>query len=432
MSLTVLVLLSALTLILIGTAAVIAAAETAFTRVNRSRADALVAAEVEDHPDDDQIDDRVEEFRTFTRRPLTTLATLTFVQVVCQLGAAALSFTIGRELAGRAAGYAGVAVCLVLVFVAVSISRSRALLSPDTTAVGLVPILRLLAPLGVLTGFIVRFARRSAPPVQPDPDVDEQQVLAIVGQAAAIDHEEEELIKRVVAFDDTVVGEIMTPRTDVVTLRSGFAVGDALQVATLHGLSRIPVTGTDSDIDDIIGAVHVKDLIGAHLDGKTKSDIDLWLRNAPAVPETQRIANLLADLQRGDLHLALVVDEHGGVAGVVTLEDILEEIVGEIEDEHDQPEPVFDVLDDRTIHADGRTEIPRVEEVLGVSLPPGDYRTVAGFVFSHLGRVPEVGDQLSVDEVDLEFEVVRMHGRRIADLHLRRSAPFAVPLPVDE
>ena len=431
MSATILVLLAVAALVLIGAAAVIAAAETAFTRVNRSRADALVAAEAEDHADDDDADDRVEELQVFSRSPMTMLSSLTFVQLSCQFGAAALSFAIGRELAGRAAGYFGVGICLIVLFSAVGLSRSRALLAPDATAVGLVPILKAVAPLGAVTGLIARLADRSSSAPLPDPDVDEQQVLAIVGQTSGIDHEEEELIKRVVAFDDTLVVNIMTPRTDLVTLRSGFAVGDALEVATLHGLSRIPVTGTNSDIDDIIGAVHVKDLIGAHLDGKTASDIDIWLREAPVVPETQRIANLLGGLQTGDLHMAIVVDEHGGVAGVVTLEDILEEIVGEIEDEFDRPDPLVEVIDERTVRADGRAEIGRIEEALGVSLPPGDYRTVAGCVLSGLGRVPVVGEVLRFDELDLEFEVMRMHGRRIADLHLRRSAPFAVPLPAD-
>jgi len=357
------------------------------------------------------------------------LTSLTVVQLSLQFAAAALMFTIGREIGGRAGGYIAVAICLFVLLSAVGLSRSRALLAPDATAVGLVPILKAVAPLGVFTGVIVRAARRSSSAIVPDPDVDEQQVLAIVGQTAAIDHDEEELIKRVVAFDDTLVVDIMTPRTDVITLRSGFAVGDALEVATLHGLSRIPVTGPDSAIDDIIGAVHVKDLIGAHLDGKTTHDIDIWLRDAPVVPETQRIANLLVGLQTGDLHMAIVVDEHGGVAGVVTLEDILEEIVGEIEDEFDRAEPLVEVVDERTVRADGRAEIGRIEEALGVTLPPGDYRTLGGCVFSGLGRVPLVGDVLVLDELDLEFEVMRMHGRRIADLHLRRSAPFAVSLP---
>ncbi len=429
MSITIIVLLGIATVLLVATAAIVAAAETAFTRVNRSRADALVAADAEDHADDDDGDERVEQLQGFSRRPLTMLASLTFVQVTSQVAAVALSFTIGRELAGRAAGYIAVAICLAVLFIAVAFSRSRALLTPDAAAVGLVPILNAVAPLGVFTSAIARIARGKSEPVMPDPDVDEQQVLALVGQTATIDHVEEVLIKRVVAFDDTLVGDIMTPRTDVITLRSGFAVGDALEVATLHGLSRIPVTGLDSDIDGIIGAVHVKDLIGAHLDGRTGHDIDIWLRHAPVVPETQRIANLLVDLQTGDLHMAIVVDEHGGVAGVVTLEDILEEIVGEIEDEFDRPDPLVEVIDERTVRADGRAEIARVEEALGVTLPPGDYRTVAGCVFNGLGRVPMVGDVLKLDEFDIELEVVRMHGRRVAELHLRRSVPFAVPLP---
>gem|GEM_PF-111701 len=377
----------------------------------------------------DDPDERVEELQGFSRRPLTMLASLTLVQVLCQVTAAAVSFTVGRELGGRVGGYTAAGVCLAVMFFAVATSRSRALLAPDTTAVGLVPILRAVTPLAFLTGFVVRLARLSSPEIEPDPDVDEQQVLAIVGQAAAIDHEEEELIKRVVAFDDKVVGDIMTPRTDVITLRSGFAVDDALQVATLHGLSRIPVTGVDSDIDGVIGAVHVKDLTSALLDKRGKHDIDVWLRNAPVVPESQRIANLLVDLQKGDLHLAVVVDEHGGVAGVVTLEDILEEIVGEIEDEFDVPAPMVEIVDDRTVHADGRAEIGLLEEALGLTFPPADYRTVAGCVFNGLGRVPEVGDVFVPDGLDVEFEVMRMHGRRIADLRVRRSVPFAVPVP---
>ncbi|MBT6445877.1 MAG: hypothetical protein HOK58_12945, partial [Acidimicrobiaceae bacterium] len=162
MSTTVLVFLCVATLILVGAASVVAAAETAFTRVSRSRADALVAAEAEDHQDDDDADDRVEEFQGFSRRPLTMLTSLTFVQLSLQFAAAALMFTIGREIGGRAGGYIAVAICLFVLLSAVGLSRSRALLAPDATAVGLVPILKAVAPLGVFTGVIVRAARRSS------------------------------------------------------------------------------------------------------------------------------------------------------------------------------------------------------------------------------------------------------------------------------
>lgn len=422
MSVTVIILLGLLGAGLVVLSGQIAAAETAFTRVNRTRADAIAAAEAEDH-DSDELDERVEELRAYTRRPATVLASLTLVQLAVQAGALACGWVIGGELADRPGNYVGAAVVGVALFLVMVMSRSRSLAAPDATAVGAVPILRAVAPLGALTSGMVRLARRSQRQVESDPDIDEQQVLAIVGETPAIEAEEEALIKRVVAFDDTTVGEIMTPRVDVVTLRSGFSVYDALQVAALHGLSRIPVTALDGDVDDVIGACHVKDLWSAQIDGKGSVDIDLWLREVPVVPEVQRVAQLLVDLQTSDMHLAIVADEHGGMAGVVTLEDILEELVGEIEDEFDQPEPEPVQLDDHSLHVDGRTEIHRIEDLLGVDLT-GEYRTIAGAVFTGLGRVPVVGDVHRIDETGVELQVVRMHGRRIADVVVRVSEPI--------
>jgi len=417
--------LSLLVVTLVVTAGLLAAAETAFTRLSRSRADALAAAEAEDHPDGDELDERVEELRELSRRPLSTLATLALTLLAVQLGAVVCGWFAGREIGGDTGAIVGAGATVAALFVAISISRSRSLLAPDTSAVGLVPIIRAVSPLSFLTAGVVRLARRSSNSVEPDPDVDEQQLLAIVGETAAIDRDEEALIKRVVAFDDTVVGAIMTPRTDMVTLRSGFAVSDALEVASLHGLSRIPVTAIDGDVDEIIGAVHVKDLVVASLDGRNGHDIDLWLRVAPVVPEGQRIANLLNDLKTGEMHLAIVIDEHGGVAGVVTLEDILEELVGEIEDEFDQPEPGIELVDTTTVRVDGRFELLRLHESTGIELH-GEYRTVAGCIFNRLGRVPEVGDVVTLDACELE--VRRMHGRRIADVEIRTVVPLASPL----
>lgn len=425
MSITLVVLCAAAAIVLVAIAAVLAAAETAFTRVTRTRADAIAAAEAEDHADDDEdVDERIEQLRAYTRRPMTTLASLGLVHLVVQVAAVGCGWFVGNEVAGRIGAVVAVVITVVALFTVGALSRSRSLLTADTTAVGLVPIMRAVAPLGVFTVRLVRLADRSGSAVEPDPDVDEQQLLALVGETTAIDDDEEALIKRVVAFDDTTVGAIMTPRTDMVTLRSGFAVYDALEVAALHGLSRIPITTIDGDVDDIIGAVHVKDLMVANLDEKGRSDIDLWLRDVPVVPEAQRAASLLVDLKTSDMHLAIVVDEHGGVAGVVTLEDVLEELVGEIEDEFDQPEPELQTIDDVTIRVDGRCEIGRVEEALGIDLGV-DVRTIAGCVFNGLGRVPVVGDVLTIEEPRLEMKVLRMHGRRIADVEVRTQAPIA-------
>ncbi len=429
MSVTVVVIFTLITVVLLAVSGVLAAAETAFTRVNRTRADAIAAAEAEDQDGNDDHDERVDDLRAYTRRPATTLASLTLVQLAVQAGAVASAWIVGGEVAGRNGSIVAVALAAVVLFVVMVVSRSRSLAAPDAAAVGLVPILRVVAPLGALTSGMVRMARRSSPAVAPDPDVDEQQLLAMVGETAAIDPDEEALIKRVVVFDDTTVGEIMTPRGDLVSLRSGFAVRDALQVAALHGLSRIPVTSIDGDIDEIIGAVHVKDLWIAQLDGKETVDIDLWLRNVPVVPEVQRAAQLLTRLQKSDMHLAVVVDEHGGVAGIVTLEDILEELVGEIEDEFDVPESEIVILDERRIIVDGRLERTRLSELLGFDLN-GDFRTVAGAVFTGLGRVPEVGDAHSLEEAELELRVRRMHGRRIADVEVRSAAPIPAAVPL--
>ena len=131
------------------------------------------------------------------------------------------------------------------------------------------------------------------------------------------------------------------------------------------------------------------------------------------------------------MHLAVVVDEHGGVAGIVTLEDILEELVGEIEDEFDIPETHPVVVDDRTIVVDGRLERTRLSELLGIDVN-GDFRTVAGAVFTGLGRVPEVGDAHRLDDPGIELEVRRMHGRRIADVEVRSAAPIPAAIPLAE
>ena len=424
---TAIILAIVLAVLAVGVAGLIAAAETAFTRLTSSRAEALAAAEAEDHPDSDA-DARVDELRSLTRRPLTNLASLALVMLAAQAGAVAAAWWAGAQIGNRSGSLIAVGLVAVLLFTVIAVARSRSLLAPDTTAVGMVPLLRALAPLGIITGGLVRFVRRSSNPAEPDPDVDEQQLLAIVEEAAAIDDVEEARIRRVVAFDDTKAGAIMTPRPDMVTVRSGFPISTALEVATLHGLSRIPVTASDGDIDDIIGAVHVKDLIKAHLGGRSV-DVDLYLREVPIVPEAQRVAALLEDLKTSDMHLAVVVDEHGGVAGVVTLEDILEELVGEIEDEFDQPEPEPRLVDDRTIHVDGKFETEHLHEVLGIELA-GDFRTIAGCVFNGLGRVPEVGDVLELDDPALSLRVLRMHGRRIADVEVTLPRPLEAEHPL--
>lgn len=410
-------------------AAVLAAAETGFTRVSRTRAEALAAAENEDSTIDHEPDQRFEQLRDFSRRPLTVLASLSMLQIACQITTVAMGFVLGRELGNSWGAAVGVAVSALVLVIAVLVGRGRALIAPDATALKAVPLLRVVGPLGVMSAGLVRLIRRSATEPAPAPDVDEQELLAITDRAKDIDHEEAGLIKRVVEFDDTTVGEIMTPRTDLVMFRSGLSVREALQIASESGLSRIPVLGAKGDVDDVIGAVHVKDLVLAMLGNKADADIDRLMVDMPVVPTTQRISNLLPQLQERRFHLAMVVDEHGGVAGAVTLEDVLEELVGEIEDEFDLAEAPLEIIDNQSARADGRAELDEVAQALACQLPEGDYHTVAGCFFSRFGRVPEVGSKLQFDGVELE--VLRMQGRRIADVLIRVEDSFSMPIRPD-
>lgn len=415
--------------LLVALAGAAAAAQTALTRISRSRADALLAAEVDNSAEEQsKPDPRVGQLHGQVQRPVNSVAPLVMLELAAEFTVVTVAVVAGYGRSGWPGAALAGSIASFTIFLVVVSARSRALLSADAMAVRFAPFAGRVAKLGQVAIAVARFARRGGESNQAAPDVDEQELLAIAGQAEAFDEGEEQLIKRVVAFDDTTVNMIMTPRTDLVTLRSGFAVKDALEVASMHGLSRLPLTRSESDIDDILGVVHVKDLIIAYLDGRDSEDVDNHTRPVPLVPETQRIANLLSELRSRRFHMAIAVDEYGGVAGLVTLEDVLEELVGEIEDEFDLEEILVEPIDQRSARFDGRAEIQLVEDSLGLALPVGDYRTVAGFFFATAGRVPEPGDVVTTDE--LRLTVLEMDGRRIASILITladRDGDHSVP-----
>jgi CBS domain containing-hemolysin-like protein len=198
-------------------------------------------------------------------------------------------------------------------------------------------------------------------------------------------------------------------------------VGTIGERAVATGHSRFPVIG--SDLDDVRGVVHVKDVYSVPYEERAQRPLDTIMVPAFVVPETRDLADLLADLRRFGSHLAVVVDEHGGTAGIITLEDVLEEIVGEIDDEHDRPTPKLtrvqrpgEWLLDGTLHRD------EVFDSCGFIVPEGDYETLAGFVLAKLGRIPDVGEGFAHD--GWRVEVVERDGHRVATVRLlRRSAP---------
>jgi putative hemolysin len=201
-------------------------------------------------------------------------------------------------------------------------------------------------------------------------------------------------------------------------------IEEAIDRAIEHGFSRLPIC-EDHSTDEIIGLVYLKDLVRRSRAGEGDQPVRVALRPAIFVPEQKRVSELLREMRTKQFHMAVVIDEHGGTAGLVTLEDLLEEIVGEIADEYDVETPAIERLADGSLRVPGRTPIDEVSEALGMDLPDTEWDTVAGLVFNLLGHVPVDGEVVRFQGVELRTE--RVQGRRIVSVRIRRlpSVPGA-------
>lgn len=228
------------------------------------------------------------------------------------------------------------------------------------------------------------------------------------------DEEEKELINQVLDFTEAIVREIMVPRTDMVTLTATADTDEAVDVVLAEGRSRIPIVGDDSD--DIVGVLYAKDLLTLLDTGEGPGPVTDLMRPAYFVPESKRVSELLREMQRDQVHLAVAVDEFGSTAGLVTIEDIIEELVGEIVDEYDVEEPMMTDLGDGGYLLDARMPVDDLGELVGVPLPGEDWDTVGGLVLGLAGRVPIEGE--TFDYGGLRFVAVRVQGRRIAQVRV--------------
>jgi CBS domain containing-hemolysin-like protein len=247
------------------------------------------------------------------------------------------------------------------------------------------------------------------------PFIGEQEFLGIVEAAAhdsVIEHEERELIESVIEFGDTMVREIMVPRHDVVYLDDDMTVTAALDKAVVEGFSRLPVfRKDDDDVDDVVGIVYVKDLVIAERSGKGANILRDLVRTVEVVPETKLVADLMRGMQAKKFHMVIVADEYGSVTGLATLEDCLEELVGEIVDEHDDEDDSLRVLPNGDLLVDGSMPIGRLNDEISTKIPENEYDTIGGFIFGMLGRVPAIGD--SVEHQGWKFSTEELDGRRI-------------------
>ncbi|MDB4947944.1 MAG: putative hemolysin [Gemmatimonadetes bacterium] len=258
---------------------------------------------------------------------------------------------------------------------------------------------------------------------------DEIRMLVEQGSGEQIEAGEREMLRGVFEFRETVAREVMTPRTDVVAVPVQVTLDELIRVVAEEAHSRIPVY--DGTIDDVVGVFLTKDLIRVLAEGgeaTARFDIRVHMREPHFVPDTKPVNTLLTELRQSKVHLAIVVDEFGGTYGLVTMEDLLEEIVGEIEDEYDEDVPEFAPTPEGDVLIDGGAAIGEVNDRFGLSLPEEDFDTLGGYVFGALGRVPVPGDVVLVagpDDEELSLRVEATEDRRITRVRLSRTAPVA-------
>ena len=235
---------------------------------------------------------------------------------------------------------------------------------------------------------------------------DEEQLLSLVDQAVEqelLEDDDRDYIHSIVEFGDTLVREVMIPRTDMVTVDAKQTVRDALEVLLASRHSRVPVVAT-GDADDVEGVVYLRDASGFQLrrpDEAMTSPVTRIMKPAVFVPELQRADELLRQMQREANHLALVVDEYGGISGLVTLEDLIEELLGDINDEHDREAPEVEPQEDGSFKVSARLPIDRLGEIFGFELEDDEVDSVGGLVAKHLGRLADEGDTVTVSGIEL-------------------------------
>lgn len=258
------------------------------------------------------------------------------------------------------------------------------------------------------------------------PYVTEEEIRTLVDageERGAIEAEERQMIDSILDLDKTLVREVMVPRTDITALEADTPLSQAVETVLRSGHSRLPVY--EGTMDRIVGLLYAKDLLEPLRDGRTDRPLRELLRPAYFVPETKYVDDLLNELRRQRTHMAIVVDEYGGTAGLVTIEDLLEEIVGEIQDEYDSEEPLIQDLGNGEFLCDARLSVDDAAEIVGLELPEGDFDTLGGFVYARLGSIPRVGDELVVGEHTISVDSVR--GLRVDKLRIRKTPP-----PVEE
>ena len=399
-------------LVILGS--VLAIAEASLTRMTRVRALALV----EEGRRNAVVLERLEA------DPPRFLNAVYLTVMLCQNGSAIIVAILAeRQFGGLGITLVSVGFTLLYFVIVEAMSKTFGVLHSDRAALAVAPLVWFLGRLlAAPTTGLISLANVLLPGkgLKQGPFVSEADLrsMAEVGhEEGSIEREEMELVHSIFEFGDTIVREVMVPRPDITAIESDKTLRDVQALVLQHGYSRIPVF--TEDLDDVVGIVYAKDVLKALHQGKHDAPLADIVRMPHFVPESKKVADLLREMQKEKFHIALVTDEYGSVVGLITLEDLLEELVGEITDEYDTEEPELEQVADDVYRVDGKLSIDELNEILDVQLPDEEWDTVGGLMLGLMGEIPDEGEGVTFQ--NLRFTAERVNGRRISKILITRE-----------
>ena len=411
-------------LVILPLAGVLSSMETALSSLSLARVESLVKDERSGAP---------RLLRVMNNRP-TYINLLVLLRTVCEAGAAVLVTVVALDLIGDKGWAMTAAIVLVslLIYVAVGVvSRTMGRRNPYTLSMRaswfLVAVTRVLGPLArVLVWFGGLFtpgrALRDGPFAS---EIELREMVDIASERGVVEVDERRMIQSVFDLASTTAREVMVPRPEMLWIEADKNASQAVRLCVRSGLSRVPVVG--ESVDDVVGMAYLKDLVAATYDSDATSSprttpVSELMREAVFVPDSRMLDDLLEDMQRHQIHIAVLVDEYGGTAGLVSIEDILEEIVGDIADEHDRREPEIEDLGEGRYRVPARAGLSEVGDLFGLELDDDDIDSVGGLLAKVTGRVPIPGTHAITHGLELEAEKSTGRRKRLSTV-LVRSAP---------
>ena len=405
-------------------AALAATAETSITSMSRVRLRHLVE---EGNP-------RAALIERLQKDPNSYLSTILIINTVAIIAASSAATLLSLRLYQQQVPewFVGLVLSLVVLMLCEITPKTLALQRAERIALQLAPVVTLVTTImrplvramTTVTNALVRVLGGRTPVRGPFVTEEELKMLLEVGEEEGVlEEEEREMIQGIFEMGDMRIREVMLPRTDLIAIDAAQPMEAAVELVSKYGHTRIPVF--ENNLDNIVGVLYAKDLLRAANHGSPQSLREL-ARKPYFTPESSKVQDVLRDLRKNRVHMAIVVDEYGGTAGAVTIEDIIEEIVGPIKDEYDlAEEDEIQFISPNEVVLDGRVHLDDVNDLLKLEIAGQDYDTIGGYVLNQLGAAPKVGDSLNIGNATLKVEAVR--GTRIKKVRIHSDQPFEIP-----